>query len=1269
MLPPAGRDQGKIAGKMRRPRGGYRGAQSDSESAESEYYSDSSRSSSHSGGPPRRRTANGAGAAGASPAHANILTKLQGTRQYIDELVQENEAFASMVDVLRALYHWKEVVRSVAAIERAVCASATLQTIQAATRCVLNWRMITSRERRARAQEEDDQRSARRGEKVAAALSRRVCGHALMRYFREWLEAAARQRRWANDSSTMVRRARQHLLSDSFQRWWARAAAGASLQSAAHRVVQRSLHVRIQIGMKHWIRTWRMGIAYRRLILRFHGKRIATLAAAVFGEWKHCAQNDRRLRTMQERGEQVGERLTLRRSKSILSVSMSTWQWHCQEKQRMVHLAGKTIFRWQRLNLAIRLDRWRQQTQRRVHAFRVATCIIHRWRRLTLSAAFAHWSFQTTVFTQQRKLLKRSVARIQNGHLSSVFYHWNARVRLFATQRANLQRMLLRMENRATRRAFHHWGAQVDLFTKRRAIVERVLLRMENRAVQRAFNRWGSAVDRWQEQAQQHKFIARVVGKFMRRWQFLKLALMVDTWRDQTQKHKHAWRITASIFHRRQRLVCAYGFDAWKELTQCRRQRRGMEDKIARMREFLAHQVSGRAFRGWLAWSMERRRAAWCSTWFTSHRDARRLSSGFHLWLAVKDDTERRNFQDTNAQAAEGLEASRKELRLVREQLAHLENSEAKLAALSLSLQAEVTALGQEVAATMADIRDRAQQRIIRVSAELARTYKDRLDQREADHQAALTALEVSNCEAIEVARLREEERARQGAARELEQEQKYKQLLAEMAASKDKAMLQQSNVWQSQLDAALQRAAIQEQLRCEAEEAARLRAQQDADSAAQQFKSLQKEFESLQKELESVQKEEASGIEREAALTRAVQAAEDRASTLQERSACDAQMAADREQRLLEQQEALLVQLEAANTARKEAMDAMRCQSELSAVRANEDGKRLRDIQQELDLALTQAALDLRLQEATLRQQVQSDARARFMSKRALNLCRKVMCVWLWQDERAARLSVNRNRLLQHCIWTKRETHTRRCFILWGSWMQHLKTSWIFPCLRSTKRHTSARQIRHILLAWHTHGLHRSTCQNLRGALVAKLHLTSKRPLLCWCVAEWFALARTASEQCAVLVRTHRQRAASDAFDAWLSWTKQRRQFRIAVGRLVKRKERYDHHRLRNYVQDWRGISAQALRLKTAAGKIERYHTFYIARCAFIGWSESISMRQMSQRLKAIAGEQLLRDIFWQWWEETANSRHDGIKSALARAKLEARDTVSSIHPFVPDR
>ena len=32
-----------------------------------------------------------------------ILAKLQDTRQYIDELVDENEAFASMVDTLRAV--------------------------------------------------------------------------------------------------------------------------------------------------------------------------------------------------------------------------------------------------------------------------------------------------------------------------------------------------------------------------------------------------------------------------------------------------------------------------------------------------------------------------------------------------------------------------------------------------------------------------------------------------------------------------------------------------------------------------------------------------------------------------------------------------------------------------------------------------------------------------------------------------------------------------------------------------------------------------------------------------------------------------------------------------------------------------------------------------------------------------------------------------------------------------------------------------------------
>ena len=164
--------------------------------------------------------------------------------------------------------------------------------------------------------------------------------------------------------------------------------------------------------------------------------------------------------------------------------------------------------------------------------------------------------------------------------------------------------------------------------------------------------------------------------------------------------------------------------------------------------------------------------------------------------------------------------------------------------------------------------------------------------------------------------------------------------------------------------------------------------------------------------------------------------------------------------------------------------------------------------------------------------------------------------------------------------------------------------------------------------------GIH--SCHSLREALVTKLQSTLQLPLLCRCTGEWFGLARAASEQSAVLVHTYRQRLASDAFDAWLCLVRQRRQFRVAVGRVTRRKERFDFLRLRNYVQGWRGFSAQALRFHVAAGKVERFHTLAMARRAYEFWSTWIRMLRMSAGLKAIGAQQLLRQVVWLWWEET---------------------------------
>ena len=62
--------------------------------------------------------------------------------------MDENEAFASMMDVLRALYHWKELVRSTAAVVSAVHASTVLQRTQIAARFLFTWRLAAFREKK-----------------------------------------------------------------------------------------------------------------------------------------------------------------------------------------------------------------------------------------------------------------------------------------------------------------------------------------------------------------------------------------------------------------------------------------------------------------------------------------------------------------------------------------------------------------------------------------------------------------------------------------------------------------------------------------------------------------------------------------------------------------------------------------------------------------------------------------------------------------------------------------------------------------------------------------------------------------------------------------------------------------------------------------------------------------------------------------------------------------------------------------------------------------
>ena len=145
--------------------------------------------------------------------------------------MDENEAFASMMDVLRALYHWKEVVRSTAAVVRAVHASTVLQRTQIAARFLFTWRLAAFRKKRARevqrAQIEAEERAAQNLEAKGQFMLIRMSWIVSNRSIFEWRSMVNECCRWSGCSKAAQKMALRMLSSNLvavMDRWHEQAA-------------------------------------------------------------------------------------------------------------------------------------------------------------------------------------------------------------------------------------------------------------------------------------------------------------------------------------------------------------------------------------------------------------------------------------------------------------------------------------------------------------------------------------------------------------------------------------------------------------------------------------------------------------------------------------------------------------------------------------------------------------------------------------------------------------------------------------------------------------------------------------------------------------------------------------------------------------------------------------------------------------------------------------------------------------------------------------
>ena len=375
-----------------------------------------------------------------------------------------------MVDVLRVLYHWKEVVRSVATVERAVYASAAVQCTQAATRCIARWSLAVHQQRGKRWVENLMCNFRRRSyarktlkcfDRLRAYMTKqrtrrarvnrklsKAAGSILRDLLADWTSTVKERNRWVGCTSFIVRRRNVREASLYFKNWSNNAAVTSNLYNAAHRTIQRGMKIRMQVCMMRWIRTWRIRAVRRRTVLLIRGKRQRSSAAATFDAWWTDTLNHRR--EIMEREEQERNKMG------------DDLQEELKTKRRDL-ITRKAVLRMHQKAIDHAWECWYARHCYRSRVHKQARRILQRWRSRNVAKVFSAWQLQSSI-TKYRDV---KTVRI----------------------------MLLWMKS-TTAKAFRRWEEQAEQKYRLRLVASKIVERMTNRLQFRACSKWFDLVKR-----------------------------------------------------------------------------------------------------------------------------------------------------------------------------------------------------------------------------------------------------------------------------------------------------------------------------------------------------------------------------------------------------------------------------------------------------------------------------------------------------------------------------------------------------------------------------------------------------------------------------------------------------------------------------------------------------------------------------------------------------------------------------------------------------
>ena len=577
----------------------------------------------------------------------------------------------------------------------------------------------------------------------------------------EWGSLIKARNRWAGCSSLLVRRINKREVADFFKSWSISVAAGASLQSASYRVIQRGVLVRIKLSMKRWIRTWRVQAARRQLVVRFRGKSLWVFVAAAFDEWNSDTAKLRHSRLQYKRTLQSAKRMALRWNKFNLVVAMVRWQEQCLYMKRMVCAGAKIIFRWQRITLSSAIDRWHQQWQYKKRMRVSSSKILQRWKYVMLSRAMEHWQGQCQYMKRMTSSLRRAILRWQNKIVASAIEYWQGQYRYMKRMLSICRRILQRWQNNMFARAMEHWQGQHR--NKKRIVIfcRKIAQQWQHTTL------LAPALSRWSEHNHQSIHMRFVSSTIILRWQSMLVARALDAW------HRHAqvkWEIQR-VMRKADGARMRRGLRRCKALWQMYVDHQILLSWAAR---FGSRQTRRRILVRWRSWNTHARQAAWCAMWWGTHTRRRGLAAHFYEWLAVKQERLRmqmlKSSEGKNAELGacmQQLHSSIQDKQRLEDQLNAMQHHSAHLARVCSTLEEGMGVLGSELTKLVPRLQHSAQARLVDAAKALGDRWHKKAGMLKAYHQEHLQLLTQQGAQAREAcakalvasARLAEDER------------------------------------------------------------------------------------------------------------------------------------------------------------------------------------------------------------------------------------------------------------------------------------------------------------------------------------------------------------------------------------------------------------------------------------------------------------------------------------------------------------------------------